>query len=242
MKKLIFIALIISFVVIFNVNIAYSDFKKGDYLEKNQWGALEDLLSDWKSGKITTDECALYGCYALIAIEPARDDKNDKMKLIPQKYKLDKKSFLKGPYFFIHFLYKYEDTFGTKVIKEFRNSEWSDNFALQSIINPKASDYIEQIPLNTPLFRKGYRNIFVVVTRLIENKIITPEDGFILLEAYMHDTSRFYKKFKKFHFSSSDNIPEFQYINIFQTYIKNTSNRNVIKVYKYYQHISTNRY
>ena len=105
MKRVLFVVVVISMLLLTENASAFKIFKQGDYLEKNQWGALEDILSDWKSGKLTTDECALYGCYVLSAQEPARNDKNDKAKLIPAKYKLDKKSKEKGPYFFVYFLY-----------------------------------------------------------------------------------------------------------------------------------------
>ena len=111
MKKICFLVILI-LIIITLIDIKPSHaifFKQGAYLEKNQWGALEDILNDWNNKLITTDECALYGCYVLAAQEPARKDKNNKIKLLPTKYKLEKKSKSAGPYFFINFLYNFED-------------------------------------------------------------------------------------------------------------------------------------
>jgi hypothetical protein len=147
----------------------------GEYLEMHQWGALEDILADWKTGNITTDECALYGCYIIIAQEPARADKNIKSQMIPKKYKLDKKSFEEGPYFFIYELYKHENSLGKAALEEFRNSEWSDFEFIENLTNNKK---FNQIILATPIESydgKNFRDYYAILAKALKNNVIMPE-------------------------------------------------------------------
>lgn len=179
---------------------AFGPFKEGKYLEKHQWGVLEDLINDWQTHKITTDECALLGCYALAAQEPTRTDKDQKAKLLPTKYKLGKKSKEAGPYFFIYFLYKFKDNLNDKVLNEFRNSDWCDEIFINEIISNKDLDKsIEKLQLipEKKLMINKY-DLYDVLINIAENKIISFDSIYVISMIQFLENNRFHKTIKEF--------------------------------------------
>jgi len=189
MKKLIFIVIILILFAYKNSYAAY--FEAGNYLEKNQWGALEDLLSDCKTGKLTTDECALYGCYVLAAQEPTRADKNDKAKLIPSKYKLDKRSAEQEPYFFIYFIYENKNCLNKSTIEEFENSDWSDSsFWSDFKNNIKLIDIINKTPFETSRHNYNkFRNIHKIIKKILDEEVISSESCYVVFYEYRFNYS-----------------------------------------------------
>jgi hypothetical protein len=175
-----------------------------NYLEKNQWGALEDILTDCKTGKLTTDECVLYGCYVLAAQEPERKDRNDKAKLIPAKYKLDKKSVENGAYFFVSFIYANEDVLGDKTLKEFQNSDWSDyEYIADFTSNEKFLEIINNIPFETDDKGNQIKSFCAAVFKAYKAKVIKPESieyenmlARIGIRRYYQKLTPFFKKHK----------------------------------------------
>jgi len=148
----------------------------GFYLEHKQWGALEDILKDLKTGNLTTDECVLYGCYVLAAQEPNRKDRNDKAKLIPTKYNLDKKSVEKGAYFFVAFIYDNENVLGDKALKEFQNSDWSDyEYIADFTSNEKLLEIINNTPFEIDDNGNQIKHACVAIYKAYKEKIIKPE-------------------------------------------------------------------
>lgn len=166
-------------------NAAY--YKQCEYLEKHQWGALEDITADWKAGKITTDECAIYGCYALAAFEPSRADREEKKKSLPAKYALDKKSMSADPFFFIDFLYDHENIFSAKALEEFRKSDWSDYEFLEKFrTDPEILKIIEETPIRTARGGHQYRSIGEAVKNVVEKNLLSPEEGIIIIFEQVH--------------------------------------------------------
>jgi len=219
MKRIFWVVLMAVLISMSCGNNSYAAYlEAGNYLEKNQWGALEDILTDWKAGKLTTDECALYGCYVLAAQEPARTDKNDKAKLIPAKYELNKKSSETGPYFFISFLYDYEDKLSEKAIDELIKSDWYDYDVLTMVPESiKTDEIIRNIPNSSDeyiLFDKYYE-------ALLEKKMVSSEFKALIYAMRLPcQKERIYKIFYK--------------INGFKKYKIKLGNLILSKVLKYY--------
>lgn len=239
-----FICLFITFFVISNAH-ANIYLKQGAYLEKNQWGALEDILSDWRTGKLTTDECALYGCYVLAAQEPSRNDRNEKKQKLPIKYKLEKKSVDKGPYFFVYFLYNNEEVFGKEAIEEFRASDWCEDVFLDSIFDnlkvKKAFDNFFSLSLIerkkiASLTRSGEYNFFEILEYISKENLIKPEAVYIAMMSEFDNGDKFYKKYKKF----VGNYPVSTYGDFFNVAINiipkisQTNNRKVVNIFNFY--------
>lgn len=225
--------------------------EQGAYLENNQWGALDDILNDWKTRKINTDECALYGCYVLAINEPSRSDGQEKIKKLPLKYKLVKKSLEKGPYFFIHFLYKHESELGKKAIDEFRLSDWCyDEFLDDIFCNNKLKDEFEKfflLPKNerykiTSLTRGHQYYFFAILEYFSRFGVVKPESVYIAAMVEFYDNyNKFYKRYKIF----VGNYPVSTYGDFYFSAIKiiakikNTKNRKVINILNYYYFLSS---
>ncbi len=196
-KKLI---LLIIFLFFFSNNILYASsiMPEGKYLEMHQWGALEDILSDWKSGSITTDECVLYGCRILALKEPSRTDQKEKIKSLPSKYNIDKKSLEEGPYFFVNQIYKNETLLSKTALNEFYQSEWSDFEFLQDLYN---NNRLETLISQSPVFfdnGKPYKNYANIIKQALEQKIIMPETVYIKFSLAHINKERFTKKYLPF--------------------------------------------
>lgn len=221
------------------------ELKQGDYLEKNQWGALEDILSDWKTGVLTTDECVIYGCYVLAAQEPARTDRSDKTKLIPSKYRLGKKSMESGPYFFVYQIYKNEATLGQKALDEFKNSDWCDEDFINEITsNNKVDEELHNLySLSQQNIDKNIdkgNDTLNVLKYLAEQNTISYDSVYIAATLLYDDFNRFNKKFALFkdkyklkhisgHFSFTSNI----FLKIKKT--KNRKSTNIVNFRSKYQ-------
>jgi len=227
---------------------AFTKFEQGEYLEKKQWGALEDILSDWKAGKLTTDECALYGCYVLVAQEPLRTDRRDKSKLIPSKYKLDKKSKEAGPYFFIFFLYKNEEKLGEKALVEFRNSDWCEEEFLQIVINNNSVDKelynFLSLPIAKTKAKIGYKNkkydFYDALVYLSQKNIISYDAAYICIACNQFNYQKFDKKFDKF--LKKHNLfvflNRFNFISTILDYAYKSKNRKAINIFNFYYYYS----
>lgn len=220
---------------------AFMHFKQGDYLEKKQWGALEDIMADWKSGLITTDECALYGCYILAANEPARVDKIEKLKLVPSKYKLNKKSSEAGPYFFIYFLYKNEEAFGKQARDEFYSSDWCEEKYLENIYsNPAVDEALKKLfslPLGEIENIMGNRDdFFDVMKYLADQKLISYETVVIAFESAIRRSDKFINKFYDFNkkFNLKVKKGDFVLIGKLIRCIANTQDRKAINIINFY--------
>ena len=126
-------------------------YSENEYFHKHQWGALEEILSDWKKGAISTDECIIYGCHVLEIEEPSNNNKK-MLKFLPTKYDLCKISIEEGPYFFVFYLYKLINSAGSKARNEFLKSDWSDQEFIDEYINNnefiKIINNMEQQTLN----------------------------------------------------------------------------------------------
>jgi len=203
MRRVLFLLMFSLFFFISPINLNAAYIELGSYLEKNQWGALEDILNDWKTGKITTDECALYGCYVLAAQEPSRVDRNEKARQLPARYKLNKKSIMEGPYFFIYQLYKIENALSPKALEEFRSSEWSDyKYFEEFMANP---DIIQAIKKAIPeagdiRIGKKFKYIHKIIVDVVENNYIPAETGLVVfykIRFYLleFETSKSFKQF-----------------------------------------------
>lgn len=183
MKKLLILNILL-LIMIFSISTdSYAAFfKQCEYVEKNQWGALEEILNDWKTNKITTDECAIYGCYVLVAQEPSRIDSEEKKKLLLAKYSIDKKSTSADPYFFIDFLYDNENNFGEKALQEFRTSDWSDYEYLNNFTsNDKILKIIENTPFKSSRMGSQYRDIATSMENAVKNKYIDEDAGYLII-------------------------------------------------------------
>lgn len=177
MKKLFFWILLLNILILNHTNLLLaSELMPGnEYLEKHQWGALEDILTDWNAGKLNTAECVIYGCYVLAAQEPARADKIEKAKLIPSKYKLNKPSVEEGPYFYIYQIHKNEDSLNKRALKEFNLSEWSDYEFVEDFTN---NEKFIKVILETPLEsynNNEYRDYYIICVKALQNKVIMPQ-------------------------------------------------------------------
>jgi len=151
--------LIIIFIVYFNTMLCAEDlfYRDHGHLYAFQWGALEEILTDWKNKTITTDECIIYGCYVLAAKEPSNPDSDIKAKLIPKKYDLNKKSKEAGPSFFVYYLYKFDEYAGKEARLEFKKSDWSDQEFIDEYTNNEA--FIKIINDAQPQFEDGKKYI-----------------------------------------------------------------------------------
>lgn len=215
MKKILKILLLIILTVSTN---AYAT-KQDQYICINQWGALEDILNDFKANKITTDECALYGCYVLIAQEPSRIDRKEKNRLLPSKYKINKKSVSADPYFFIDFLYANENNFSEKVLNEFRKSDWSDYEILEKLkTDAEILKVIENMPLEKTKGGFQYRSIGDIVKNIVDKNLISPEAGYLIIFECVYFENWFKEKNKmlvlKYKITSShsyDYMPQMYY-------------------------------
>ena len=199
MRKL-FIFIFLTIIITFNQNRLYASsiMPEGKYLEKHQWGALEDILKDFKSATINTDECILYGCYVLAAQEPSRSDREVKLKLLPSKYNIAKNSSEEGPYFFVYQIYKLEDSLSEKALNEFRNSDWSDYEFLQDLYN---NNDLQVIISKTPLFTYNnhqYKNYGDIIKQALKEEKLKPETIYFKFNIAHLDKSRFSKKYLPF--------------------------------------------
>jgi len=204
-KFFLIISLLSCLSVYSNLNAAEL-YPHGNYLEKYQWGALEDILKDFKTGILTTDECVLYGCYVLAAQEPDRKDRNDKAKLIPAKYKLDKKSINEGAYFFVAFIYDNENVLGDKALKEFQNSDWSDHeYISEYTSNEKFLEIINNIPFEIDDNKNQIKHLCAAIFKAYNEKVMKPESikyemmlGRISvgIKRYYEKLTPFFKKYK----------------------------------------------
>lgn len=193
-KQAIYLFIIYLFIFVFTFSTHAAQLKQGNYLENHQWGALEQVYFDFNTGIISTEECALYGLYVLAIQDSHNIHKNEKLKFLPAKYALNKKSKDAGPYFFVYFLYKNEEQFTQKVRNEFQASEWCEYDYINEIIsNPKVDQAIK-------IFQKSnmYDNdFFSVLIYLAETKIITYESLHITI--MIEDNN--IQKFKKYYLS-----------------------------------------
>ena len=227
-----------------NVNASFR-LEQGAYLEKNQWGALEDILNDWKCGKISTDECAIYGCYVLAAQEPARNEKENNVKRLPSKYKVDKKSREKSPYFFIDFLYKNEKNFGSEAINEFRKSDWCDDEFINeifssSIVKEEFNNFF-RLPISeqkkiASLTRGRQYYFFDILEHISRTGLLKPESIYIAAMSEFYNYKKFYEKYNVFVGNRQVNCcGDFFNVAIkIIPKIKNTKNRKVINILNFY--------
>jgi len=176
MKKFILIFIVISIFSFNNIAIARIAIIESDEFKTHQWGALEDILNDWHKNLISTDECAIYGCYVLSAQDSRPIDNSQIKKLIPQNYILFKKSINKEPYFFINEIYKIEPLLNQKALDEFHNSEWSDYEFIQEIIN---NNEFTKVIKNSPFLRDDngneYKDFCNVMKSAYAQNLIKPE-------------------------------------------------------------------
>lgn len=200
MRKL-FVFIFLTIILTFNPNnclYASSIMPESKYLEKHQWGALEDILKDFKSAAINTDECVLYGCYVLAAKEPSRSDREEKLKLLPSKYNIAKKSSEEGPYFFVYQIYKLEDSISEKTLIEFRKSEWSDYEFLQDLYN---NNDLQVIISKAPSFtynNQQYKNYGDIIKQALKEEKLKPETIYFKFNIAHLDKNRFSKKYLPF--------------------------------------------
>lgn len=235
----------------FNEANAFMHFKQGEYLEKHQWGALEDIMNDLKTGKISTDECALYGCYILATQEPARADRIEKSKLLPSKYMRDKKSTEAGPYFFIYFLYKNEDKFGKKALDEFKNSDWcEDEYLNEVLLNPKVDEALQnlfslpkkEIMKKIKFFNNKY-SLYDTLIYLSENNIISSEAAYIIIGCEVENPKKFHRMFDQLlinKYNLSGWFDLYFPLNKLNEKLSKTKNRkvsNILNFYNLYSHL-----
>lgn len=242
MKKVIYLSLIIFQLLVFTGNVnAFKVFKQGNYFENYQWGALEAILSDWRSGNITTDECALFGCYVLAAQEPSRADRNSKKKLMPAKYNINNKSKEKGPYFFVYFLYNNESILGSEALAEYRNSDWcEDEFVKEIVCNDKVEKLLNDASskINVDAIRKRGNNIdfWDVLIDLAEADIISYESVCIASMMHLNNYDKFDNKFNAFVKKLSfKKVPgRFALIANLCERCKDTNNRKAINMFNFH--------
>jgi len=165
-----------------DAHCAYLDLRP--QLECYQWGVLEDIINDLKNNIITTDECIIIGCNILSLNDYPYIDNNEKIKLIPPKYKFNKKSVKKGPYFFIEFIYDNEKVLGRNAINAFKNSNWCDYEYYDSFLKADIKQYFEKY--------KNYIDFDDIIFKLVKEKILTPEIGLVLING------RFLKLYPKY--------------------------------------------
>ena len=181
MKKFILTFIVILIFSFNNIAIARISIIESDEFKTHQWGALEDILNDWHKNLISTDKCALYGCYVLSAQDSHPLDNSQIKKLIPQNYILFKKSINKEPYFFINEIYKIEPLLNQKALEEFHNSEWSDYEFIQEIIN---NNEFTKVIQNSPVLRDDngneYRDLCNVMKSAYAQNLIKPETIYFL--------------------------------------------------------------
>jgi hypothetical protein len=227
-----------------NVNASFR-LEQGTYLEKNQWGALEDILNDWKCGKISTDECAIYGCYVLAAQEPARHEKENIVKRLPSKYIPDKKSREKSPYFFIDFLYKNENQFSSEALNEFRKSDWCDdefiNEIFSSSIVKDEFDNFFRLPISerkkiVSSTRQRQYYFFDILEYFSRKNLVTPESVYIVAMSEAFNYKKFYSKYYAF-VGTQPVRCDCDFFNVaikLIPKIKNTINRKAINILNFY--------
>jgi|GEM_PF-4679675 len=217
--------------------------KQGEYLEKNQWGALEDILSDWRANKITTDECALYGCYVLAAQEPSRIDKNEKMKKLPAKYKVDKKSLENSPYFFIRFLYENEEKLSVVALSEFHSSDWSDYEYWDKFKN---NEKIIEIINNTELIHASFdyycRDIVTIANKILENNIMKSEEIYIITYyvVYKSYLNKIYMRHQNFLVKNRIGIYDPFLICWMWDYVVNSKNKKIVNIINFLSYAQNN--
>lgn len=238
MKKNVLLSLLI--IITLNSSICHAAFfKQCEYIEKYQWGALEDILSDLKTNKITTDECALYGCYILIAQEPSRIDREEKIKLIPARYILNKKSNSADPYFFIDFLYSVEEILSKKALHEFRKSDWSDyEYFSQFASNDNVLKNIETVPFKSSRTAQQYRNIVTPIEDAINNKYIDAEVGYLIIyqNAYFNEwfENRHKELLSKYKLSTTEANEWLPFLCNSGMKIRKSKNTKIIKLLNYF--------
>lgn len=237
----------IHFLVCFLLSITTANsaiLKQGEYLEKNQWGALEDILSDWRASKITTDECALYGCYVLALQEPSKTDRNEKMKKLPAKYKLDKKSLESLPYFFIHFLYENEENLGIVARNEFYSSDWSDHEYWNTFKN---NEKIFEIITNTELIHASFdyycRDIVTIANKILENNIMKSEEIYIIVYSIVYKTylNKIYMRHQNFLDKNRIGIHDPLYTLWMWDYVENSKNKKIVNIINFLSYANNNR-
>ena len=236
----------IHFLVCFLLSITTANsaiLKQGEYLEKNQWGALEDILSDWRASKITTDECALYGCYVLALQEPSRTNRNEKIKKLPAKYKLDKKSVESGPYFFIRFLYENEEKLGGDALSEFRSSDWSDYEFWDKFKN---NEKILEIISNTEFIHASFdyycRDIVTIANKILENNIMKSEEIYIIIYfiVYKPYLNKIYMRHQNFLDKNRVGIHNPFLICEMWDYVKNSNNKKIVNIINFLSYAQNN--
>lgn len=237
----------IHFLVCFLLSITTANsavLKQGEYLEKNQWGALEDILSDWRASKITTDECALYGCYVLALQEPSRTNRNEKIKKLSAKYKLDKKSVESGPYFFIRFLYENEEKLGGDALSEFRSSDWSDYEYWEKFKN---NEKIIEIINNTELIHASFdyycRDIVTIANKILENNIMKSEEIYIITYyvVYKPYLNKIYMRHQNFLDKNRVGIHNPFLICEMWDYVKSSNNKKIVNIINFLSYAHRNR-
>ena len=218
--------------------------KQGEYLERNQWGALEDILSDWRASKITTDECALYGCYVLAAKEPSRSDRNEKIKKLPAKYNLDKKSLESAPYFFIRFLYENEENLGVVARNELYSSDWSDHEYWNAFKN---NEKTLEIITNTELIQASFdyycRDIVTIANKILENNIMKSEEIYIITYFIVYKSPLNKIVFRHQDFLAKNRIGIHDPFLILEMwdYVKNSNNKKIVNIINFLSYAQRNR-
>ena len=194
-KQCIYSLLIIMFIFILAYSSHAAQLKQGNYFENHQWGDLEQIYFDFNKGKISTEECALYGLYILAAHDPHNIYRKEKFKLLPSKYTHNKKSIEAGPYFFVYFLYKNEEKFTQKVQNEFQASEWCEDTYINEIVsNPK----VDQAIIFFQKSNKYDNDFFTLLLYLAETGIISYESLHITIMIEDNNIQKFKKHYLSF--------------------------------------------
>lgn len=201
MKRVLFGLMVVVLISLTYKSSYAAFFKQGNYIEQNQWGILEDIMTDYKANRITTDECAIYGCYALAALEPSRADRNEKSKLLPSKYKFEKKSVSCNPYFFVDFLYDNENNLGAKALEEFRKSDWSDYQYIEEFKNDeKILKTIEATTFEPTFMRNGhaFRSLLDTIRNATNNGCVKREAAYLIGFQVVHFNTWFENRHNHF--------------------------------------------
>lgn len=229
-------------ILFLSVSVVFAGpFTQGNYMENHQWGALESILDDWKTNKISTDECVIYGCYVLNAMEPSRNVNNARPGLLPHKYNLHSKSNEPGPYFFIHYIYENEEFLGPTALSEFKNTDWSDEEFVDNIAeNPRVNESIQNVyKLPHSEFKRefNYRDdIFELFIHLNNDNIISDESIHIAALLEHFNIKRFYRKYSKIinKYNLENRSSHFTLLPNFAFKTKKTSNKKAVNIFNYY--------
>jgi len=224
MKKSIVYVLLCLMILSYKIDVHPAHSEIGKQLEYYQWGVLEDVLYDLKNNIITTDECIIIGCNILSLNDSHYTDNDEKFKLIPPKYKFNKKSVKKGPYFFIEFIYDNEKVLSQNAINTFKNSNWCDYEYYDSIFKANIKQYFEK-----------YKNIIDfndIIFKLVKDKILTPEIGLVLINGRFIKLYPNYFNSDRFHFNAI-NKKSISAILLDQVDKNNLKLSNILNFYNY---------